>query len=323
MLNRGVIKKRLIFIVLRANSLLSYIAPSFMGDIAYKRWFRTFRHATPKRETDWIKTATQRSIPTPNGQLSILMWRTKLMGARIAPKILLIHGWSGRASQMGAFAEPLCELGFDVISVDLPGHGLSSGDTCSMPEAANALFTIEKEEGSIHGVIGHSFGGAVSMLAASEGLNVNAVVTIGMPKKLSWLLDLYAKYLMLSPAASLRITTLLEKQFGDDIWRRCDFATEHIVDGNYEYSTQASNQLEGPSGYSIDTEKGVTNKKYKILVVHDENDKEVPVKQGYQIAKTQGATLHVTTKLGHFRILRNETLINEIADFMAVSANRV
>ena len=49
-------------------------------------------------------------------------------------KVLLVHGWSGRSTQLFAFADKLLENGFMVISFDGPAHGKSTGRTTMMPE---------------------------------------------------------------------------------------------------------------------------------------------------------------------------------------------
>ena len=41
-------------------------------------------------------------------------------------KALLVHGWEGAASDFSHFFEPLGQNGFEVVAIDLPGHGESS-----------------------------------------------------------------------------------------------------------------------------------------------------------------------------------------------------
>src|SRR5438105_1441963 len=46
-------------------------------------------------------------------------------------RILLVHGWGGKAAQFFSFVGPLLENGFEVIAFDAPAHGLSSGSFAS------------------------------------------------------------------------------------------------------------------------------------------------------------------------------------------------
>ena len=42
-------------------------------------------------------------------------------------KTLLLHGWSGRGTQLYTFAETLQKEGMEVITFDMPAHGKSLG----------------------------------------------------------------------------------------------------------------------------------------------------------------------------------------------------
>ncbi len=65
--------------------------------------------------------------------------------------VALIHGWTGRAAFMSAFVEPLNAEGFDVVALDLPGHGRSSGRTLHVPLGIAALQAVHGEFGPWHG----------------------------------------------------------------------------------------------------------------------------------------------------------------------------
>jgi pimeloyl-ACP methyl ester carboxylesterase len=58
----------------------------------------------------------------------IAMWT---WGARSkeAPAVLLAHGWGGHAAQMRAFAFPLLQAGYRVITYDQPAHGVSEASS--------------------------------------------------------------------------------------------------------------------------------------------------------------------------------------------------
>ncbi len=262
-------------------AVVSYLAPSFCARLAFRQWFKTHRHNVPKREIAWASTAKQVSIPSEPGKLNALVWHGT------GPKVVLVHGWNGRASQMGAFAKPLCEAGFEVIAIDLPGHGTSHGNNSSLPLSAQALNDVVQFLGPIHVLVGHSFGGAVCLLAVSEGLQAKTVVTIGAPSKLEWLLDIYAEFLHLGPTAKRKLAGLLEDKYGPDIWQRCDF------------------ELTGP------------DLKVDGLIIHDSHDKEVPDYHADIIANASSARLLKTSGLGHTRILRNQNVMDEIVNFVS------
>jgi pimeloyl-ACP methyl ester carboxylesterase len=63
-------------------------------------------------------------------------------------RILLVHGWGGKAAQFFSFVGPLLESGFEVIGFDAPAHGLSSGTFASGPAFARAARMIAGGGGS-------------------------------------------------------------------------------------------------------------------------------------------------------------------------------
>ena len=59
------------------------------------------------------------------GRVATWTWRGEAAASR--GRVMLVHGWSGRALVMTAFVEPLLRQGIDVVAIDLPGHGDSDG----------------------------------------------------------------------------------------------------------------------------------------------------------------------------------------------------
>lgn len=86
-----------------------------------------------------------------------------------------MHGWGGRAEQLGAFVAPLVSRGFRAITVDGPGHGASAGRRSSGVEIARGLADVVAQLGPARGVIAHSLGAAAVTFAVREGLRVERV----------------------------------------------------------------------------------------------------------------------------------------------------
>ncbi len=68
-----------------------------------------------------------------NNGLSALRW------GKSNKRVLIMHGWESRATQMQALAKPLVEQGYEVIAIDAPRHGLSKGEQASPVQFANAV----------------------------------------------------------------------------------------------------------------------------------------------------------------------------------------
>jgi pimeloyl-ACP methyl ester carboxylesterase len=82
-----------------------------------------------------------------------------------APVILLVHGMAGSRETWRAAQELLAES-FDVIAIDLPGHGRSSlpnGDYSLGSLAAALRDLLDRLEIERATIIGHSLGGGISL----------------------------------------------------------------------------------------------------------------------------------------------------------------
>ncbi|MDH4276133.1 MAG: alpha/beta fold hydrolase [Gammaproteobacteria bacterium] len=272
-------KQRLLKSALRIASI---VFPQISANIIFYLWFKTFRHATPARELAWIANATPARLTLENGHLNAWIW-----GHAQQPRVLLVHGWNGRGSQMGAFAEPLLAAGFGVVAVDLPGHGDSSGNHCNLLIGAQALHAAQQAWGPFVAVIGHSFGAAASALALSEQLAATKIIAISMPQNVRWLLANYCHTLGVSARVEQKVERNIEKSLGQDIWQR--LALERVV-----------SKVSAPG-----------------LLVHDREDDAIPFSQAQAIARVwPQATLVATDGLGHYRIIRSSKVIEIILAFV-------
>ncbi len=261
--------------------IVGRLLPGVAARKAYKLWFRTHRFKEPLREIRWLKDATQDVIEHPYGPLAVSRW------GEDGPTILLVHGWNGRGSQMGAFAAPLVEAGYRVVTYDLPAHGRSPGDNTNVFKAIETLEAVAETYGPIYGIIGHSFGGMVTTLALKEALSANRVVCIGTPSSLHWLLERFTKILAIPKTTLTRLNQMIVRDFSNDIWDRVS-----LLSVTKELSTPA-------------------------LIIHDELDLDVDWKEAEAIATSwHGARFMKTSGLGHRRILRDPDVVAAVVSFM-------
>ena len=64
-------------------------------------------------------------------------------GSRL-PTVYVLHGWSGNASQLRAFVDPLVARGFHVVAVDLPAHGRTAGNFATLPMMADTVASLAR-----------------------------------------------------------------------------------------------------------------------------------------------------------------------------------
>jgi len=236
----------------------------------------------PKREQYMLKSAQKKrlQIPEIKKEIEILSYGYS------KKKVLLVHGWSGRSTQLFAFADKLLENGFMVISFDGPAHGKSTGRTTMMPEFLKTIEKINTTFGPFEAAIGHSFGATSLYNAAATFLDIKTFIAIGSGDRISEIISNFAKNLYLKEKSAKKIQSGLEKKW-----------VIHLDD--FSSSTVA--------------------KKIKIpvLVVHDKTDGDVPVSCAYKIRQNlEKGSLFITNGLGHTKILRNNEVVHKSIKFI-------
>jgi alpha-beta hydrolase superfamily lysophospholipase len=107
----------------------------------------------------------------PAGEFKVF---TQHFGRRSTPRerrgtVFVLHGYLDHSGLQGPSIRRLLDLGFEVVTHDHPGHGLSSGDRVniqSFEHYVDALVAVVDHYAGLpqpHIVMGHSLGGAISM----------------------------------------------------------------------------------------------------------------------------------------------------------------
>jgi len=256
-------------------------APGLTSIVAAQLFRRTSRKAPRPGERDVLGEAT----PMVLAGMAAWSWGE-------GPTVLLVHGWNGRATQLGDFVAPLVERGYRVVGFDALGHGESAGNLLSLPELATCIANVADELGEIYGVLAHSLGGAATTLAFSKGLRIKRAVFISPPSDPREFLQIFG--------AALGINDEVRKRVKARVERRLSMTME---------SMQAT--VHAPS------------MQVPLLVIHDQGDKEVPLSVGRSVAEAwPDAELIVTQGLGHQRILRDEAVQNVAVHFIDAVEHR-
>jgi len=73
----------------------------------------------------------------------------------------------------------------------------------------------------------------------------------------------------------------------------------------------------GVSWEELDPRQTPADRRVPLLVIHDRTDREAPFAGGVSLAKAWGARLIVTERLGHTRILREESVVAQAVEFLS------
>lgn len=206
------------------------------------------------------------------------------------PVVMLVHGWEGRGSQLGAMVDPLVRKGFRVVAFDAPGHGDGPGHRCSIPEVADSVAAVRAHVGPVHAAIAHSMGAVGLMLAASRRPVADRHVSIASPTHVSSAFAAFSEALSLEPSVQKRLSHAMEDRFA--------LRLEEL-----ELDTLAD-RIHAPT-----------------LVVHDRDDRDVSFASAERLVGALGsARLFATSGLGHRKVLRDPNVIDEVVRFVEENA---
>lgn len=276
----------------RAALQAAFLVSESAGASLAERLFTTpRRYARPERERAVLASGTRFTVdvvlrsPRWGGRATtVAAWRWG-----IGPTVLLVHGWEGRGSQLGAFVAPLVAAGLSVVAFDAPAHGDSPGARLYLTDLADTVADVAAAIGPVHAIVAHSFGAAAVLLAhARHGLDVGRNVMIAPNVLIDEAVDRFAHAVAL------------------DDHDRASFE-RRLVDAT------------GVPIAALGIDRLAAGRDAALLVIHDRGDREVSVRHGDALAATwPSAQLEVTDALGHRRILRDEAVIARAVEFVRV-----
>ncbi len=268
--------------IIYIGKILQFIAPPIATKFAVKLFKTPIRFKTPEREGMMFKSAQKKLLLIPELNKEVMIY-TYGYSKR---KVLLVHGWSGRGTQLYKIADKLLENGFMTISFDGPAHGESTGKTTMMHEFVIAVKEIEKKYGPFEIAIGHSLGGMAVLNSIKQGLQLKKAITIGAGDIITDIIIDFVNKLELKPTMVLKIKQHFYKKFRENI-------------DDYSTSNSAKEIL------------------IPTLVIHDTEDKDILVSCAHNIRQNlQQGEILITNGLGHRRILKDNNVINRIIEFI-------
>ena len=269
------------FIIISAK-LSAFISTKLVTRYTAKLFTTPIKHKIPKREFEMEHKSTQQHLYVPAISKSVVTYEY----GKSNRKILLVHGWSGRGTQLFKIADELVKQGYSTVSFDAPAHGKSKGKTTIMSDFIHSILEIDKQYGPFEIAIGHSLGGMSVLNAIKDGLHVDKAIIIGSGDIVQDILDEFISKLGLKQEISELLRDFFESKY--------------------------QVKMDDFSAY-----KAAQKIKIPILVIHDYNDPEVPVKAGIHIHKQlENGTLYLTEGLGHRKILGNQNVIKKTIDFI-------
>lgn len=271
-------------IIIAFSKVIAFMSTKWAVVFASKLFVTPIKHKIPKREIEMDEKSIQEmiTISAINRIVNVYEYGKSDAGK----KVLLVHGWSGRGTQLCKIADELIKSGYATVSFDAPAHGKSPGNSTIMIDFIASIIEIDKQFGPFEAVIGHSLGGMSVMNAIKQGLMADKAVIIGSGDIVQDITDDFVAKLGLKPIISKLLCERFEQKYGG--------------------------KMNDYSAY-----KAAETTSIPTLVIHDKNDPEVSVKAGINIHKhLKNGELMLTEKLGHRKILADQQVIEKIINFI-------
>lgn len=287
--------------IIRAGfGIAEHIAPALAGHIAFAVFARTpnpgslgegARRAVD-RAAPLLAEARRHCLTTRFGRVTAFEFRPRGEIARRGT-VLMLHGWASRTEFMTALIEGYRSAGYRVISLDLPGHGHSSGRRLTMVSAVDAVRAAGEWFGPFAAAVGHSFGGAIALNAIAGSvrdiapLSADRLVMIGAPSSMPAIFEGFARMINLGRRSYGSFVGRVEKIAGRPL--------DHYV------GSRLLRSVSPPT-----------------LVIHARDDREVPAGEALDHGSAgDHVRLEWADGLGHRRILADAGVVAKAVAFVA------
>lgn len=275
--------RKLFILYLRTKlKLISCLSVKWTARIAFKIFTTPYRKSN-KKKPSIFNTANSIELCVDGQKIIGYSWNTTS-----TQKILIVHGFESRAYNFESYVPPLIDLGFCVYAMDGKAHGLSDGNTITLPEYISMFQELEKNVGKFDGFIAHSFGGLAVCLHQEQLKQADSrLVLIAPAIETRTSIQLFCAFLKLDQKIETAIYQLIEDESGNS-----------------------------PDYYSLN--RIIPKLENKMLWIHDEDDNITPISDLRRciLKKQENIEFVITKGLGHRRIYKDPDVMKKVLNFI-------
>ncbi len=204
-------------------------------------------------------------------------------------KALIVHGFESSVINFDKYVTGLIKKGYEVLALDAPAHGLSSGKTITVIIYRDFIKFICKKYGPIQSFMAHSFGGLALCMALAENTQIerSRVALIAPATETKTAIDQFFYFLRLDGEVRNEFETIISTMSG------------HAV-----------------PWFSI--RRAVKKINADILWMHDKDDKITPLKDVFPVREENHPNIQfvITNGLGHRKIYKDPKVIKTVVNFL-------
>lgn len=204
-------------------------------------------------------------------------------------KLMIIHGFESSVINFDRYIKPLTSKGYEVLAMDAPAHGRSTGKTINAVIYKDLIRHIYREYGPIQSFLAHSLGGLALCLALEEIKHDQnyRVVLIAPATETATAIDHFFQFLQLNNA--------LRKEF-----------EKRII------------KLGGKPAEWYSIRRALQNIRAKVLWFHDEEDNITLLTDAMKVKEENLSNVEfvITKGLGHQKVYRDNKVSSAVIDFL-------
>ncbi|MEH6538200.1 MAG: alpha/beta hydrolase [Psychroserpens sp.] len=260
-------------------NLISLFSSRLAGKMAINLFSKPRKIKLKELEKDFLMTAFIEDIQYEHLNIMTYRWLGK------KDTILLAHGWESNSFRWKTLIEELKVHDYNIISLDAPAHGRSSGKLFNAVIYSECINVVAKKfKAKI--IIGHSVGGMATALFQHKYQlpSVDKLVLLGAPSNFVGVFDRYVDMMSYNKRVSKVMDDLVLERFNEK--------------PDYFNAARLSETIDA-----------------KGLIIHDELDKVIPYTDAKDYESFYKNSKLVTTKgFGHG--LKSEEVHNHILAFV-------
>lgn len=264
-----------------AVRLASIIFPNQVTSFAYNQLTNPQVRKLRKNELSTLDKAEKEKYQFKDFEIQLYTWQG---GGK---KILLIHGWEGQAGNFSDLIECLLENEYTIYSFDAPSHGFSSKGKTSLFEFTELVGVLIRKL-KVRNLISHSFGGVATTYALfnNKDLEIAKYALLTTPDKFIERIDDVSEMVGITDKVKNKLIQRLEEETNMDV-------------------------------RTLNVSRFVKSINVKsAFIIHDKNDKVIPISRSLNVHKNWNQSeFKKISGTGHFRILRDEMVINQVLDY--------
>ena len=255
----------------------------FSKKVAAKKAFELF--CSPRKgkvlphQKDFLDSALLEKVEVDGVQFQPYHWKGK------NDTVLLLHGWESNSFRWRNLISFLQDKEFDVIALDAPAHGYSSGKIFNAPLYVKGMRPVIEQYRPKH-IVAHSIGGMTALFHQYQfpDSSIEKIVTLGSPSDFSIIAKGYQEFLGLNK----KVMEAMDDLFLDLFKLQMD---------------------------DFSTAKFAEHISIRGLLIHDSFDKVTPVTGSEKVHRSwKKSTLVKTKNLGHS--LHQDEVSNAVIDFL-------